>query len=137
VIASDADQTMLERARVGCYGRCSLKDLPAAWRERAFERRDALLCLVAEFRRGVEFLFQDIREAMPEGPFDLVLCRNLAFTYFDTALQRRVLDRLRERIGIGGFLVFGSREALPPDGTGFAQICANLPIYRRLAKSPG
>jgi hypothetical protein len=26
----------------------------------------------------------------PDGPFDLVLCRNLAFTYFDEPVQHQV-----------------------------------------------
>jgi len=31
-----------------------------------------------------------------EGPFDLVLCRNLAFTCFDEDLQRETLSRITE-----------------------------------------
>ena len=31
---------------------------------------------------------QDVRDAVPEGRFHLILCRNLAFTYFEEALQR-------------------------------------------------
>jgi chemotaxis protein methyltransferase CheR len=135
VIATDAEEIMIARAKRACYGRSSLKDLPEAWRERAFTRRGPLFCLAAEFRRGVEFVGQDIRHTMPDGPFDLVLCRNLAFTYFDESLQRRIRDRLRERISPGGFLVLGSHEALPADCGGFARIAPKLPIYRRPTQS--
>jgi chemotaxis methyl-accepting protein methylase len=31
---------------------------------------------------------------MPNGLFDLILCRNLVFTYFDEALQRRISGQL-------------------------------------------
>ena len=31
VIATDADETVIERAKVACYGRSSLKDLPQGW----------------------------------------------------------------------------------------------------------
>ena len=138
VIATDAEERMIERAKAACYGRSSLKDLPEEWRERAFTRSGPLFCLAGEFRRGVEFAVQDIRHAMPDGPFDLVLCRNLVFTYFDEALQRRTLDRLRERISPGGFLVLGSHEALPPDCGGFAPVAPNLPIHRRQKRAaPG
>ena len=37
----------------------------------------------------------DIRRSMHDGPFDLILCRNLVFTYFDEAMQRRVADQLQ------------------------------------------
>jgi len=67
---------------------------------------------------------------MPKGPFQLVLCRNLAFTYFDDALQRRVLDGISARVPAGGFLVTGVHESLP-DGAAFARIAARLPIYVR------
>jgi chemotaxis protein methyltransferase CheR len=105
--------------------------LPMAWRERAFVRRGPLFCLAEEFGGCVEFLLEDIRAAMPGGPFDLVLCRNLPFTYFDEAAQRRILDRLEQRIVPGGFLVLGSHEVLPAGCGGFARFAADLPIYRR------
>jgi chemotaxis protein methyltransferase CheR len=70
---------------------------------------------------------------MPNGLFDLILCRNLVFTYFDEALQRRILGQLRERLRPGGFLVLGSHEALPADAGGFVLVAPNLPVYRREA----
>ena len=136
VIATDAEETMIERAKAACYGRSSLKDLPEVWRERAFARQGPLFCLAAEFRRDVEFALQDIRKRMPDGPFDVVLCRNLVFTYFDETQQRRTLERLKGRISPGGFLVLGSHEALPPDGGSFAPFVPNLPIYRRQPRIP-
>jgi chemotaxis protein methyltransferase CheR len=131
VVASDAEAAMVERAKTACYGAGSLKDLPAEWRERAFTQRGALFCLAAEFRRNVQFLVQDIRQSMPRGPFDLILCRNLVFTYFDEALQRRLVGELWERLLPSGFLVIGSHESLPRDVAGFAPVAAMLPIYRR------
>jgi chemotaxis protein methyltransferase CheR len=131
VIASDADETMIERAEAACYARSSLKDLPQEWLDRAFIRRSQLFCLAPEFRRGVELVLQDIRRSMPDGPFDLILCRNLVFTYFDEALQRRISEQLGERLRPGGFLVLGCHEALPADAGGFVVIAPNLPIYRR------
>jgi chemotaxis protein methyltransferase CheR len=133
VIATDAEERMIARAETACYGRSSLKDLPEEWRTRAFTRRGPLFCLEPEFRRSVGFALQDIRQRMPDGPFDLVLCRNLAFTYFDESRQRRILERLRERIFPGAFLVLGSHEALPSDCGGFARLAPSLPIYRRLS----
>jgi chemotaxis protein methyltransferase CheR len=131
VIATDAEEAMIKRAETACYGRSSLKDLPAGWREHAFARSGPLFCLGAEFRRDVEFALQDIRTAMPDGPFDLILCRNLAFTYFDEPLQCRTLERLRARLAPGGFLVLGSHEALPFGPGGFVRFAPDLPIYRR------
>jgi chemotaxis protein methyltransferase CheR len=68
---------------------------------------------------------------MPDGPFDLILCRNLAFTYFDDALQRYTSNQLRERFRPGGFLVLGTHETLEGKASGFLRVAPHLPIYRR------
>ena len=135
VVATDAEQTMLERANAACYSRSSLKELPPEWRERSFARRGPLFCLAAEFRRNVRFLLQDIRQSMPDGPFNLILCRNLVFTYFEETLQRRITGELADRLRPGGSLVLGSHESLPRKITGFRLTDAKLPIYRREASS--
>ena len=119
IVATDADAHLLTRARVACYPPGSLRDAPAGWRDTAFEQRNGQLCLRDSFRRPVRFLQQDIRAEMPPGPFDLILCRNLAFTYFAPAVQARVLARLEDRLADDGWLVVGRREMLP-DGARFA-----------------
>jgi chemotaxis protein methyltransferase CheR len=112
IVASDAHVPSLERARRACYAASSLKELPAAWREEGFVRREGLFCLRDELRRGVELRCEDLRRDMPEGPFDLILCRNTAFTYFAEAAQRRMAERLVERLVPGGALVIGAHERL-------------------------
>ena len=133
VLATDADETMIERAEAACYARSSLKDLPREWLDRAFIRRGQLFCLAPEFRRGVELVLQDIRREMPDGPFDLILCRNLVFTYFGEALQRRISDQLRERLRPAGFLVLGGHETLPAEAGGLVLTAGKLGIYQREA----
>jgi len=128
--ATDADETVLERARRGCYPPGATRELPADWVARAFERRGGQLCLRPEVREPVELRRQDLRRAMPGGLFHLVLCRNLAFTYFDDRLQRRVLDGIAARIEAGGFLVVGAHESLPA-GSALTPAAGRLPIYIR------
>ena len=53
---------------------------------------------------------------MPDGPFHLVLCRNLAFTYFDADRQREILRGIDERLVAGGYLLVGALESFP-EGT--------------------
>lgn len=117
VTAADVIEAVLERARVACYPAGSLKRLPLAWREHGFERLGNRFCLRARFRDGVTFVRQDLRVELPERAFDLVLCRNLVFTYFDVPTQQALLARLLAHLVPGGALVTGRREALPPDST--------------------
>lgn len=101
IVATDVDIDLLERARAACYPPGALKDLPEEWTALAFERSDQQLCLHPSYRGRVELLRQDIRLEMPPGPFDLVLCRNLVFTYFEASLQAELLHEaapLRTRL---------------------------------------
>ncbi len=131
IVATDAEPHMLERARRARYGASSLRTLPASWIDRAFRRVDGQHELRPEFTTGIEFRCEDLRERCPTGPFDLVLCRNLAFTYFDDALQRETLTRLKDRLVGGGFLVIGSHESLPPDEDQLTIWHARAGLYRR------
>jgi chemotaxis protein methyltransferase CheR len=130
VVATDAEEAVLERARRACFAPGSLRALPPQWIPWAFERQEGALCLRPEFREDVRFRREDIRRTMPDGPFHVVLCRNLVFTYFDDVLQRRILDRIAARIVPGGVLVVGAHESLPPDGV-FVAAAGPLPIFFR------
>jgi chemotaxis protein methyltransferase CheR len=131
IVATDAEPHMLERARRARYGASSLRTLPAGWIERAFRPVDGQHQLRPEFTTGIELRCEDIRECCPVGPFDLVLCRNLAFTYFDDELQRDTLTRLADRLVAGGFLVIGSHESLPPSQHELTIWDARMGLYRR------
>ena len=80
------------------------------------------------------FMLQDIRERAPEELFDLILCRNLVFTYFDEMLQRRTMQTLSDRLVPGGALVIGNLESLPDGPWNMNPWSARLGIYR---KAPG
>lgn len=119
VLATDVDRVVLQRARRACYAPSSLKELPAAWFTAAFERRGEEYCLRPEHRRHVVVRRHDVRTGAPDGPFDLVLCRNLAFTYFAPAQQRLTCETIAAALRPGAALIVGSHERLPADVTGF------------------
>jgi chemotaxis protein methyltransferase CheR len=130
ILATDVDAHLLARARAGCYPAGSLKELPPGLREGAFEQRNGRFCVRPELRTGVTFLRQDVRVEQPPGPFDLVLCRNLVFTYFDRAHQAALLERLVGRLRPGGCLVIGHSERLPVARPDLEPWAPDLPIFR-------
>lgn len=131
ILATDVDPDGLARARGGCYARSSLKDLPPAYFERAFAPTARGWFLGEPYRQGVTFVEQDVRRAAPPGPFHLVLCRYVAFTYFDEGRQRDVLRTIIERLAPGGALVIGSIESLPDGVPGLEVWSARSRVYRR------
>lgn len=129
IIATDSDPKMLERARRGVYASGTLKDLPADWISRAFEPQGDEFRLKDRHRQNIEFLIQDIRRETPKGPFDLVLCRNLVFTYYEESLQSEVLNKILGQLHPGGYLVTGKHEK-PPTGQGLEPIPGEKGIFR-------
>ena len=77
----------------------------------------------------MRFLEQDIRRDLPDRRFDLILCRNVAFTYFEEPLQVVIARRLVEVLVPDGLLLLGSHETLPQPVLGIAQECPWL--FRR------
>jgi chemotaxis protein methyltransferase CheR len=136
ITASDSDPNMIRRAKAGCYGWDSMKDLPEDLLEAGFDRSGEQLYIKDSLKRKVTFLNQDIRKTMPEGPFQFILCRNLVFTYYNEALQRKILERLAERLVLDGLLVTGLHETLPVGSNDlFMPEAAQRGIYRRRLQS--
>jgi len=131
ILATDVDREQLDRAMAACYTGGSLRQLPAEWIGSAFKEIGDRYSLQPKFRAGVEFRQQDIRYELPNGPFDLVLCRNLVFTYFEEELQREIASSLYDRLVPGGVLVLGIHEVLPQGTAGFHLLEPRLHVYRR------
>jgi len=134
VIATDIDQIMLEHAIRACYAYSSIKALPEEWIDSFFSQQDDVFCLDSRVRNKVTFIEQDIRQSLPAGPFHIIFCRNLAFTYFDNALQLEVLERLRHCLVDGGALVIGGHESLPEGYSGFCQWSGQRAIFRKCSR---
>ncbi len=130
ILGTDADPHQLERARAASYPPGSLKDIPAGWREAAFDHNQARWRLRPAFQAGVELRQQDIRRQLPGERFHLILCRNLVFTYFQEPLQRQIAAAIRGRLLPGGVLLLGKHESLPSGAPGFVELVPGLRFFR-------
>src|SRR3990172_7446994 len=135
MLATDVNAAVLERARIGCYAGGTLKQLPPGWRAQAFAQTADRYCLRPEYRAGIDFVRQDVCATLPHETFDLILCRNLVFTYFDEALQTETLKRMLTRLRPGGAFVIGRRETLPSAAGELAAWAPELGVFRKLISS--
>ena len=133
VLGSDVDPVLLTRAATGCYPSSSLAELPRELHAQAFEARAGRHCIRERFRAGVVFEQRDIRDSIPDGRFDLVLCRNVVLTYLEPELQRSVLHRVIATLRPGGALVVGVHESLPAETEGLAAWPGTRCIFKRSA----
>jgi chemotaxis protein methyltransferase CheR len=135
ITATEVDPRLLARSRQACYPFGTIRNLPTELRSAAFEPLDGQFHLRQEYRDMVDFRQQDIRTTLPEGPFHLILCRNLVFTYFDEPQQAEILRKLREALLPGGWLLVGVREVLPACEPGLDPVSKRLGLYRRGSSS--
>jgi chemotaxis protein methyltransferase CheR len=112
VLATDIDDAQLARAAAATFPISSLRELPAEWRAAGFDERDGEAHVRDAVRARVRFAHHDLRTAPPAGPFDLVLCRNLAFSYFDEPTQEALTASLRGVMRTGSAFVVGGDERL-------------------------
>lgn len=124
ILATDTKYALLRRAQRACYPFSSVRNLPVQWREQAFSKTDDDYCLLPVYKQRITFQYHDIRQPVPASGFDLILCRNLAFTYYDQALQSRIAEQLMTALQPAGALVLGVHEALPAE-------CPNVEIWSK------
>jgi chemotaxis protein methyltransferase CheR len=135
IIATDSDPNLIVRSEAACYDYSSVKNLPAQWRHKAFDLQDGRYCLKRQFKAAVQFRLHDLRQdfscLLSTGIVDLLLCRNLAFTYFDEPLQQQTCARLWQVLKPGGALVIGIHEQLPPNAVGFNSWSERLRVFAK------
>ena len=137
ILATEADPHLLERSKQACYPASTLKNLPQTLRTPAFSQSGDRYCLQPAYRSLVDFRQQDIRTTLPDDCFDLILCRNLVFTYFDEPLQLQILNGMLARLRPRGWLVLGVRETLPARSKGMAVVSERLGLYRKEQDNDG
>jgi chemotaxis protein methyltransferase CheR len=131
VTGSDIDELLLQRARSACYAYGSVKALPQDWLKSEFSLDDNLYCLQPRLRNKANFIKQDIRDRQISGPFHIIFCRNMVFTYFDNTLQLEMLEYMHNNLVAGGALIVGGHESLPEGYSGFEQWSTQRAIFRK------
>lgn len=109
VVGTDVSEAALAHARAGRYGDWSFRGVPAALRERHFERRDGASVVAEPIAHTVHFTRHNLLAPPPVPRAHLVLCRN-ALIYFRKETARAVLDQLVSVLAPGGVLALGAAE---------------------------
>jgi chemotaxis methyl-accepting protein methylase len=113
ILATDIDEGLLQRAHEGRYKRSSVEEIPGDILARFFKYESGFYVLDEHIRERVEFKKHDVINEQPFPEMDLVLCRNLAFTYFSKQRQMDVLKKIASSLNEECFLVIGENESLP------------------------
>jgi chemotaxis protein methyltransferase CheR len=115
IFASDINQSVLAKARRGCYRENAFRATDPALRDRYFTREpDGSWRIRDEVRNRVSFgrlnLYDEPRVSLL-GHVDIIFCRNVII-YFDDASKRVVVGSFYNRLVDGGYLLLGHSESL-------------------------
>lgn len=113
VVAVDINDSVLERARRGRYGRRAVKDVPKAYLDRHFHRVGEHFVLRDETKRPVSFFLGNLADPQDMGQlgpdFDVVFCRNVLI-YFDDEARQRMVEQFFHHLRPGGYIFLGHAE---------------------------
>ena len=133
LLGTDVDEACLRRAREGAYSESSLREVPRRIVNVYFHKEGERYRLREDVVRSAELRRHDLLHNIFPGTFDLVLCRNAAFTYFDPARRIATAQGLASALPPGGVLVIGRTENLPPEAAAWFSLDRSAEkIYRRL-----
>ena len=138
ILASDLSQRALETARKGVWPREKASQISPvflkAFMLQGTRTQEGKMKAGDEIRSVVRFERINLNdETYPvDGPFDLILCRNVLI-YFDAESKARVVERLLNHLAVGGFLFLGHAESL--NGMGGRARSVGPTIYERLPHS--
>jgi chemotaxis protein methyltransferase CheR len=133
IFATDYHSVMIQRAKAARYTAGSLRYLPEEYINLAFSKKDKEYQLRPQFRENIIFKQQDIRTEWPPGNFDLILCRNLVFTYFRENLQTKILNKLLGKLENRGYLIIGNHEKLPVELPNLRPLPESKLIFQKIA----
>jgi len=109
--ATDVDRESLERTRAGEFPESTFSEMPADLARRYFTAGVTRRPLPA-LEQIVRVRRHDLtREAPPEPPYDLIVCRNVVI-YFDRPMQERLFQTFVNGLVPGGILLLGKVETL-------------------------
>jgi chemotaxis protein methyltransferase CheR len=129
VLATDVDETSLSRAREATYTEAQMAGVPQADRARFFRQADRNWEVRPQLKALVTFRRQDLLTDPNEGPFDVIVCRNVVIYFTEQAktdLYRRFYDSLRP----GGILFLGATESIP-NARAVGLVPAGSTFYKR------
>lgn len=114
VAGSDISNQALESARMGAYGKNSVRNVPPEYMSRYFSNSGDTYEVVPDIRKLVRFSninLIDTAATRSMRNMDVIFCRNVLI-YFDDKAKKTVVSNLYNCLRPGGYLFIGYSESL-------------------------
>lgn len=112
LLATDLDETVLEKAKAGVYLPNQIAGTPPEYLDKYFTKKANGDWVIDEsIKKQVVFKKQDLLRDVYERNFDLILCRNV-FIYFTSETQKKLIANFVQSLRPSGFFIVGSAEQI-------------------------
>ncbi|MFB7638407.1 CheR family methyltransferase [Peribacillus butanolivorans] len=111
ILATDLDENVLARAKLGVYPERSLNEVPADIKKQYFIKEEDFYRVDDEIKRRVTFKKHNLLADRFDQEFDLVVCRNVLI-YFTEDAKSLLYDKFSASLKSGGVFFVGSTEQI-------------------------
>ncbi|XEC92747.1 protein-glutamate O-methyltransferase CheR [Paenibacillus tarimensis] len=111
ILATDLDVNVIEKALVGDYHERSVRDVPPEYLKEYFIKNGDAYSLNERLKKAIRFKQHNLLYDRFEGPFDLIVCRNVMI-YFTENAKQTLYHNFSKALRPGGLLFVGSTEQI-------------------------
>jgi chemotaxis protein methyltransferase CheR len=132
ILATDLDETSLNRAREGIFSKDRLKEMDKKLLFKYFLPQNGNLRLDDAIKKMVVFERRNLFEEKEiYGNFDIITCRNF-YIYLSPGRQESLMAYFHRLLSDGGIIVLGKSESLPKIDVRFEPVSLEEKIYRKI-----
>jgi chemotaxis protein methyltransferase CheR len=111
ILATDIDNTILDRAKKGEYAASEIKNIKKEYMDKYILKMDDKYTVDIKIRNMVSFKKHDLILQDYEGQFDLIVCRNVVI-YFNQDIKDEIYKKFSNSLIKGGLLFVGATESI-------------------------
>ena len=111
ILATDLDEQVISRAKMGIYPERSLLEIPNVMKEEHFTKDGLFYAVNEDVKRTVTFRKHNLLADSFEHNFDLIVCRNVLI-YFTEDAKHSLYQKFSSALKPGGIFFVGSTEQI-------------------------
>ncbi|KYH34787.1 chemotaxis protein methyltransferase cher2 [Clostridium tepidiprofundi DSM 19306] len=111
ILATDIDNTILQRAKQGIYTYNEVKNVKKTYLNKYFNIKDDKYVIDDKIKRNVTFKKHDLILDEYEKGFDIIICRNVVI-YFNQDVKEKIYRKFSDSLKKGGLLFVGATESI-------------------------
>jgi chemotaxis protein methyltransferase CheR len=111
IIATDIDNTILNRAKSGEYVASEIKNVKKEYLDKYFSKIDDKYIISQNLKNMITFKKHDLILEAYDNDFDLIVCRNVVI-YFTQEIKNEIYRKFSASLKKGGLLFVGATESI-------------------------